>query len=68
MVVLNPEDKIILDAAAVTTGVLGYLTDVMPTIALMFTIVWTGIRIYETATVQKFLGRGDKNGKTTDPE
>lgn len=62
MVSLNPEDKIILDAAAVTTGVLGYLTDIMPTIALIFTVVWTGIRIYETQTVQKLLGKESKDG------
>jgi hypothetical protein len=29
----------------------------LPSIAAIFTICWTGIRIYETETVQKLLGK-----------
>jgi hypothetical protein len=29
----------------------------LPSIAALFTIVWTGIRIYETDTVQRLLGK-----------
>jgi hypothetical protein len=28
----------------------------LPSFAALFTIIWTGIRIWETATVQKLLG------------
>lgn len=29
----------------------------LPAIAALFSIIWTGIRIYETRTVQRWLGR-----------
>jgi hypothetical protein len=31
----------------------------LPSIAALFTILWTGIRIWETDTVQRILGRKD---------
>ena len=37
--------------------VVGTLINVLPSIAAIFTIVWTGIRIYETGTVQRWLGK-----------
>ena len=40
--------------------VVGALVDLLPAIAAVFTIVWTGIRIYETKTVQKWLGKDKK--------
>ena len=43
--------KQVLDAASVVT-MLGTLGSILPPIAALFTIVWTGIRIYETDTVQ----------------
>jgi len=48
--------KWLLDALSVLT-VVGTLTDMLPSVAALFTILWTGIRIYETATVKKFLGK-----------
>lgn len=45
-----------VDAVSVVT-VIGTLADVLPAIAAIFTIVWTCIRIYETDTVQKILGK-----------
>ena len=45
-----------LDAASVVT-VVGTLTQILPAIAALFTIVWTGIRIWETETVGKMIGR-----------
>lgn len=54
---LDPVDKQLIDGLSVVT-VLGTLTSMLPSIAAVFTIVWTGIRIYETETVQKFLKRG----------
>ena len=37
--------------------VLATLASWLPSIAAIFTIVWTAIRIYETRTVQNLLGR-----------
>lgn len=37
--------------------VLGALVAWLPPIAAIFTILWTGIRIFETRTVQRLLGR-----------
>ncbi|MFN8758699.1 MAG: hypothetical protein ACK5XA_07820 [Tagaea sp.] len=45
-----------LDWAAALTA-LGTVFDMLPAIAALFTIVWTGIRIYETDTVQRLVGR-----------
>ena len=46
--------KHVVDALSVVT-VLGTLIDMLPSIAALFTIVWTVIRIYETDTVQYWL-------------
>jgi hypothetical protein len=48
--------KIAGDIVSVTT-VIGTLAGILPSIAALFTIVWTAIRIYETETVQGFLRR-----------
>ena len=48
------------DALSVVT-VIGTLINVLPSIAAIFTIVWTGIRIWETDTVRKLLGRKEKS-------
>ncbi len=43
--------------------VLGTLVDMLPSIAAVFTIVWTAIRIYETDTVRGWLNsKEDENG------
>lgn len=42
------------DAVSVVT-VLGTLAEILPAVAALFTIVWTGFRIYETKTVQGWL-------------
>jgi hypothetical protein len=44
------------DAISVMT-VIGTLAQVLPAIAALFTIVWTGFRIYESPTVQGWLKR-----------
>lgn len=44
------------DGISVLT-VVGTLAEILPAIAALFTIVWTGFRIYETETVQKWLGK-----------
>ena len=48
--------KHVADAASVLT-VVGTLVNVLPSLAAIFTIVWTSIRIYETKTVQRWLGK-----------
>jgi len=50
--------KHLLDALSVLT-VIGTLMSMLPSIAALFTIIWTGIRIYETETVQNLLGKKD---------
>ena len=48
--------KHVIDSISVLT-VVGTLADILPPVAALVTIVWTGIRIYETETVQKLLKR-----------
>jgi hypothetical protein len=48
--------KLITDGLSVMT-VVGALAGLLPAIAALFTIIWTGIRIYETNTVQRWLGK-----------
>ena len=45
-----------IDAISVIT-VIGTLTDILPPLAALATLIWTGIRIYETQTVQGWLGK-----------
>ena len=45
------EGKEVVDIAAASTGVMALATW-LPPIASVFTIVWLGIRIYESETVQ----------------
>ena len=51
--------KHIVDALSVVT-VLGTLVEMLPSIAALFTIVWTAIRIYETKTVQGWLNKEEE--------
>ncbi len=48
--------KTLVDGLSIVT-VIGTLGEVLPPLAALFTLVWTSIRIYETKTVQKMLGR-----------
>jgi hypothetical protein len=48
--------KTLIDAVSVVT-VVGTIGEVLPPLAALFTLIWTGIRIYETKTVQRMLGR-----------
>ena len=45
-----------VDALSIVT-VVGTLVNILPSIAAIFTIVWTAIRIYETDTVQGWFGK-----------
>ena len=58
---LSESVKHVVDLVSVAT-VVGTLVDMLPSIAAVFTIVWTGIRIWETDTVKSLTGRsGAKN-------
>lgn len=48
--------KYAIDALSVVT-VLGTIVNALPAIAAIFTIIWTAIRIYETDTVQGWMGK-----------
>jgi hypothetical protein len=48
-----------LDAASVVTAI-GAFMDILPAVAAIFTIVWTGLRIWETDTVKGWTNRLDK--------
>jgi hypothetical protein len=51
--------KTVGDVASVA-AMLGSLGAILPPLAALFTIVWTGIRIYETKTVQDIVGNKDE--------
>ncbi len=53
---LTETAKNIGDAVSIGT-VVGTLAGLLPAIAALITIVWTSIRIYETDTVQRMLGK-----------
>jgi len=53
---MSSDVKSIADAAAAATAV-GTVMEVIPSIAGIFTIVWLGIRIWESDTVQGLVGK-----------
>jgi len=55
---LNEGTKHFLDGLSLIT-VLGTLMDWLPAVAALLSIVWTTLRIYESKTVQKLLGKKD---------
>ena len=55
---LDESVKYVIDALSFAT-VLGTLINMLPSVAALFTILWTAIRIYETKTVQGWLGKKD---------
>lgn len=52
--------KDMVDVAAASTA-LATLATWLPPVASLFTIVWLGLRIYESDTVQKLLNKRDKD-------
>ncbi len=52
--------KNIVDALSLAT-VVGTLIQVLPSVAALASLIWTVIRIYETKTVQGWLGHEDKD-------
>ena len=57
--------KHVTDGLSLIT-VIGTLAQVLPAIAALFSIIWSGFRIYETKTVQGWLGKGEKNEEAND--
>lgn len=53
-------DKLTIDAMGLV-GLVGVFANILPALSALLMIVWTGIRIYETKTVQRML-----NNKTED--
>jgi hypothetical protein len=53
---LDDPVKYVLDGASIVTA-LATLTEALPAIAALFTIIWTVIRIYETKTVQGWVNK-----------
>jgi hypothetical protein len=52
--------KAVVDALSIAT-VVGTLAQVLPSIAALFSIVWSIIRIWETKTVQSWFNKGESN-------
>jgi hypothetical protein len=48
--------KHVIDGAAIFVAI-GTVVSALPAIAALFTIIWTAIRIWETATVQNWIKR-----------
>jgi len=48
--------KHVADALSVSTAI-ATVAGWLPAIAALFTIIWTGIRIWETETVKRWTGR-----------
>ena len=55
---LNEGTKHVLDGLSLIT-VLGTLMNWLPAVAALLSIIWTLLRIYESNTVQKLLGKKD---------
>lgn len=41
--------------------IVGYFFSALPPIATLMTIIWLGLRIYETCTVQSLVGKHPRN-------
>jgi hypothetical protein len=54
---IDEPTKHLIDGISVAT-VMGTLMSWLPSIAALFTIIWTAIRIYETKTVQGWFRKG----------
>ena len=57
----NMPDPVKMSGDGTSIGVVvATLTEILPAVAAVFSIVWMAIRIYETDTVQKLLRKKDK--------
>lgn len=62
---MTNESKELLDAAAASTAAMS-LFGYLPQVASLFTIVWLGIRIWETDTVRGLTNRRENIGTRED--
>lgn len=53
---LGNTEKNIMDITSISV-VVGSLAQLLPAMAAILSIVWSAIRIYETNTIQKWLGK-----------
>jgi hypothetical protein len=71
MLKMDETTKHLIDLSAIFTAV-GTMLSWLPHMASLFTIIWMGIRIWETNTVQKLLGKKevieDEGAKPRKPE
>jgi hypothetical protein len=51
--------KAAVDGASILT-VIGTLSEFLPPLAALFTVIWTAIRIYETKTIQGLFKKEDQ--------
>ena len=58
--------KHILDGASIVT-VVGTLVEFLPAVSALLSIIWIAIRIYETDTVQRLVGRKKDNDASNQP-
>jgi hypothetical protein len=56
---MNEQAKLITDASSIAV-VAGTLIDWLPAVAALASLVWSLIRIYETKTVQNWIGKWRK--------
>jgi|TARA_R110001592_G_C13087502_1_gene743170 hypothetical protein len=56
---MTEDSKQVVDVVAASTGIMSLATW-LPPLASLFTIVWLGIRIYETDTIRSLTNRKKK--------
>ena len=59
---MNDSIKHAVDTVSIAT-VLGTLTHMLPSIAALFSIIWSAIRIYETDTVKDIINKWKNRAK-----
>jgi|TARA_B110000495_G_scaffold198851_1_gene211302 hypothetical protein len=66
MLKMDETTKHLIDLSAIFT-VVGTMMSWLPLVASLFTIVWMGIRIWETNTVQKLFGKKEVVAQVEEP-
>ena len=66
MLKMDETTKHLIDLSAIFT-VVGTIMSWLPLVASLFTIVWMGIRIWETNTVQKLFGKKEVVAQVEEP-
>ena len=66
MLKMDETTKHLIDLSAIFT-VVGTMMSWLPLVASLFTIVWMGIRIWETNTMQKLFGKKEVVAQVEEP-